>query len=275
MSFQRAPVFPRERSRADRGPAQAPRQRRHPYCRRAAQIPAPARVPPFCPHRPGAGKRPRPRRPTSRMLRARSHGREHRFLSRMTSQGQSALPPDRSLSMRQGASRSSTCRPWEVPGPRSKSTIQRHDPASMAAVQPAIAVEFRLPPLQTLVLAGWGISQDEIAWKVVLGRGGRCHSWVDGCGLVLELIRRLDQPRVDEVRPPPLAAPGRSSLGENIVPEIGWPTRKAAQSIFLPAPTAVTFLLPYSRSSRVENDPTMVTILSISPVGPPFQLARD
>ena len=52
----------------------------------------------------------------------------------------------------------------------------------MAAVQPAIAVEFRLPPLHTLALAGWGISQDEIAWKVVLGRGGR----VDGCGLVLE-----------------------------------------------------------------------------------------
>ena len=103
----------------------------------------------------------------------------------------------------------------------------------MAAVQPAIAVEFRLPPLQTLALAGWGISQDEIAWKVVLGRGGRCPSWVDGCGLVLELLRRLDQPRVDEVRPPPLAAPGSSSPGENIVPEIGMAHTKSRPTDFL------------------------------------------
>jgi hypothetical protein len=110
--------------------------------------------------------------------------------------------------MRQGASRSSTCRHrGGFAGATLQSAFQGHRRGSVAAVQPAIAVEFRLPPLQTLALAGCRISQDEIAWKAVLGRGGRCHSLVGGCGLVLEVARRLDQPRVDEVRPPPLAAP--------------------------------------------------------------------
>ena len=132
----RAPVFQRERSRADRGPAQAPRQRRHPYCRRAAQIPAPARVLPFCPHRPGAGKRPRPRRTTSRMLRARSHGREHRFLYRMTSQGESALS---------ARSPCQCARPLRVPRPAALGGPQGHAPkARFEGMTPAAWLPFSL-----------------------------------------------------------------------------------------------------------------------------------
>jgi hypothetical protein len=116
--------------------------------------------------------------------------------------------------MRQAASRSSTCRPGRSAGPRSKSSIRGHDPGRVAAVQPAIAVNFGSSPANSG--PRWlGLSRmkslGRLFWvtvaAVILVGVIPLPELVDGCGLVLELVRRLDQPRVEEVRRPPLAAP--------------------------------------------------------------------